>query len=179
MEQQRTKKYRELVLPHVKSGVITKWLKEEYLTDKELYTRLGIGKSAFYDYKENYSEFTDAIMEGRQNLKYRAEKSLYRSAYGSENSIELIGYVEEIFPNGSIKLKKEFKKVEPNINALKQLGAMKWGQEWNVAQIIEATHSTSSPLDDMSFEELTALLATLQEVTEGEVEENGSLEEEE
>ena len=68
---------------HVKSRFdeITAWL-EEGLTDKEIYPRLGIGKNAFYKYKNDYEELRDLLKKGRVQKVEQLKNSLFKKAIG-------------------------------------------------------------------------------------------------
>lgn len=50
------------------------------LTDEQIANKLGIGTSSFYDYKNKYSEFSEALKKGKDIIDYQVEKALLSKA---------------------------------------------------------------------------------------------------
>ena len=50
------------------------------LTDEQIANKLGIGTSSFYDYKNKYSEFSEALKKGKDIIDYQVEKALLNKA---------------------------------------------------------------------------------------------------
>lgn len=66
---------------HVKPklDLIEGWARDG-LTDEQIYNSLGIGKSSFYEYKNKYVEFSDALKNGKEVVDYQVEKALLTKA---------------------------------------------------------------------------------------------------
>lgn len=77
----RKSKYAEYVKPLLPK--ITEWSKSG-ATDEEICSALGISPSTFYEYKKKYSEFSEALRTGRQNVVLNIKAALYKRAIGFE-----------------------------------------------------------------------------------------------
>lgn len=96
---------------------IEKWAADG-MTDKEIFTRLGIGKSSFYEYKASLPELSDALKKGREIWDEvsveKAEAALTQIALGysfDETTVERV--------NGEIVVTKVVTKhIQPNVTAL-------------------------------------------------------------
>ena len=54
------------------------------LTDEQIANNLGISTSTFYEYKKNYSEFSESLKRGKEIVDYEVENSLLKRALGYE-----------------------------------------------------------------------------------------------
>jgi len=63
------------------------WCREG-LIDEQIWPRLSISKTSFYDYQNQHSEFLDALKNGKNIVDYRVENSLLKSAEGHEKIIK-------------------------------------------------------------------------------------------
>lgn len=54
------------------------------LTDEQIAKNLGIGKTAFYKYKKEYTEFADILKRGKEVIDYEVENALLKKALGYE-----------------------------------------------------------------------------------------------
>jgi len=52
------------------------------MTETQICKRLGIGKTAWYEYKKEYTELSDIIKKGRQDLVTELRSALIRKAKG-------------------------------------------------------------------------------------------------
>jgi hypothetical protein len=77
----RKSKYEEYIKPYLKQ--ITEWAKSG-ATEKEISVALGVALSTFSDYKNKYSELSDALRTGRQTVVLNVKAALYRKAIGFE-----------------------------------------------------------------------------------------------
>ncbi len=57
------------------------WLKKG-LSEKQIFTNLGIGKTTWESYKKQYSELMDVLKKGRENQIEEVENSLFKNATG-------------------------------------------------------------------------------------------------
>jgi hypothetical protein len=55
------------------------WAREG-LTDEQIANNLGISTSTFYEYKKNYSEFSEAIKKGKEIVDFEVENALLKNA---------------------------------------------------------------------------------------------------
>ena len=77
----RKSKYDEYVQPYIPK--IIEWVKSG-ATEDEICRALGIAKSTFNDYKNKYSELSDALRVGRQNVVLEIKAALLKRALGFE-----------------------------------------------------------------------------------------------
>ena len=77
----RKNKYDEYVKPFIPK--IIEWTKSG-ATEKEICAALGISVSTFNEYKNKYSELSDALRAGRQNVVLDIKAALLKRALGFE-----------------------------------------------------------------------------------------------
>jgi hypothetical protein len=77
----RRSKYDEYVKPYLNQ--IAEW-KKSGATDKEISDALGVALSTFSEYKNQYSELSDALRMGRQTVILNVKAALYKKAIGFE-----------------------------------------------------------------------------------------------
>lgn len=83
---------------------IKEWIQKDGLTDKEIYTKLGITKNTFYKYKKNYKEFKDLLKNNRISKVEEIKSALFKRAIGYE-------YKETKTVTTQIELDEEVKQV--------------------------------------------------------------------
>ena len=66
---------------HIKEKLILVegWAREG-LTDEQIANNLGISTSTFYEYKKNYSEFSEALKKGKEIVDFEVENALLKNA---------------------------------------------------------------------------------------------------
>lgn len=74
-------KYETHVAPRLEE--IKDWVRNG-ATDEEIAKRLGIGISAFYEYKKGFSEFSESLKENKEVIDAKVENALLRRALGYE-----------------------------------------------------------------------------------------------
>lgn len=77
----RKNKYDEYVRPFIPK--IVEWTKSG-ATEKEICTALGVSVSTFNEYKNKYSELSDALRAGRQSVVLEIKAALLKRALGFE-----------------------------------------------------------------------------------------------
>lgn len=77
----RKNKYAEYVQPMIPK--IIEWTKSG-ATEKEICTALGVAVSSFNEYKNQYSELSEALRTGRQNVVLDIKAALLKRALGFE-----------------------------------------------------------------------------------------------
>lgn len=118
----RKSKYDEYVKP--KLNDIKKWA-ESGATEKEISTALGIALSTFSDYKNKYSELSDALRTGRQNVVLEIKAALYKKATGFE-------YEEKrgVQKNGQLTNVEIYKRYQPPDTTAAAMLLRNYDDEW-------------------------------------------------
>ena len=102
--------------------LIAEGLARQGWSDKQIWTYLGIGKSAFYSYMKKYENFSDSIKRGRKPHVFFLENTALKIATGYETEEE---HTEiETNKDGEIvrkKIKKIKKQVNPDRNMIEFL----------------------------------------------------------
>jgi len=65
--------------------VIRGWCRDG-LTEEEIAKRLGIVRSSLQKYKNEYSDLSDALKEGKEAADYRVENALYNKAINGDTT---------------------------------------------------------------------------------------------
>ena len=82
------------------------------LLEKDMAKLLGVSHNAFNNYKNNYSEFKEAIKRGKAPVDFQVENALLKRALGYDYEEETIEY-ENVNNKPAIKRKKTIKKHIP------------------------------------------------------------------
>lgn len=80
------------------------------LTDEELARKIGVNRATFYDWKNRFSDISDAIKKGKEVIDFEVEQALLKKALG-------YSYTEtrkEVDANGKKKVIVTEKHVEPD-----------------------------------------------------------------
>jgi hypothetical protein len=77
----RKEKYSTYVKPYLDK--IIEWISEGE-NEYNIANKLGVHPDSFVEYKKKYSELSESIMAGKQNLLLTLRKSLYKKANGFE-----------------------------------------------------------------------------------------------
>ena len=75
----RPSKYESHVQP--KLNLVESWARDG-LTDEQIAHNLNIALSTYYDYKNQYSEFADALKNGKDDIDVEVENALLKRALG-------------------------------------------------------------------------------------------------
>lgn len=106
----RKSKYETHVQPFL--AEITEWSKTA--TEKDICERLGIGTSAWSEYKKKYTELSDAIKKGQRSLIADLKSALIKKAIGYEYE-EKEYYTDD---SGNKRMKKTVKYSHPDVAAI-------------------------------------------------------------
>ena len=105
------------------------------MTDEQICKVLGVGKSAWCEYKNNYSELVEALNVGRSQLVVDLRNSLIQRAKGYK-------YVERkrIIENGIVVREEEYEKAQPaDVGAihlcLKNYDRENWSNDWQSLEL--------------------------------------------
>lgn len=118
----RPSKYDEYVKPYLKQ--IAEW-KKSGATDKEISDALGIALSTFSDYKNQYSELSDALRMGRQTVVLNVKAALYKKAIGFEYE-EMEGIKKE----GKVVSTRIMKRYSPPDTTAAAMLLRNYEEEW-------------------------------------------------
>lgn len=83
------------------------------LTDEQIATNMGITDSTFYEWKKKYSEFSEALKEGKEVVDRQVENALLKSALGYMYD----EVTEERRDDELVVTKVVHKEVQPNTTA--------------------------------------------------------------
>ena len=109
MKPGRKDKYLTNVKPYLDK--ITEWCKAG-ASDGDIYKKLDVGSTKFYEYKKKHPELVEAMKKGRINANEAVENALFRLATGYK-------YTEEKIITGDKYQKEVFEKhLPPNIAAI-------------------------------------------------------------
>ncbi|MCD4839743.1 hypothetical protein LRS37_12875 [Neobacillus sedimentimangrovi] len=153
MEEKKKKGRKNKYFTHVQPRLeeIREWA-EKGLTDAEMMKLLGISHDSFYKYKNEYSDFYDALKQGKEYADDIVEQALYKSAIGYY-------YEEEAVTNkGDVVLVKKYSK--PNITA--QIFWLKNRRKdiWRDKQDIEHSGSMDIEVNLTGFEDTAIIVPT-------------------
>lgn len=105
------------------------------MTDEQICKALGVGKSAWCEYKNTYSELVDALNKGRSQLVTDLRNSLIYRAKGYK-------YIERkrIIENGVVVREEEYEKTQPaDVGAihlcLKNYDRGNWSNDWDALEL--------------------------------------------
>jgi hypothetical protein len=119
--------------------LVRKWCQEHVgLTDHQLAKALGVSTASFYNYRNQYPEFDEAVIEGRRRTDALVEHALYKLCVGVvQEEVE-----EWTDAEGNVYKRKQGKtKVPPDIRAIRY-----WlnnrSEHWNDRTEIQHTGET-------------------------------------
>ena len=88
-----------------KLALIEGWARDG-LTDEQIYTKLGIGKTTFYKLVKEHSELSERLKKGKEIIDYEVEKTLLEKALGGKKTLKKekvlkdgkkVSYTEDIY----------------------------------------------------------------------------------
>ena len=126
----RPKKWDELDMPS-KLILVEGWARDG-LTDEQVSHNLGISTTLLYEWKNEYSEFADALKKGKEISDYMVENALFKRALGytfEETTYEAVR-IGDGEPSNAMKIKTVVKEVAADTTAqiywLKNRKPEKW-----------------------------------------------------
>lgn len=69
------------------------------LTDEQIWTKLGIGKTAFYKYKKEHADLANSLKKGKEVVDREVENSLLDNAMGYEYTEQQAIKIKEVYYN--------------------------------------------------------------------------------
>lgn len=85
------------------------------LSDEQIAKNLNISLSTYYDYKNKFSEFSEALRDGKEISDYEVENALYKKATGHQIKETVITKNTE---GETVTVKEIIKEISPDINAI-------------------------------------------------------------
>lgn len=82
----RPSKYETHVAPRL--GEVADWVRNG-ATDEEIAERLDIGRSSFYDYKREFSDFSDTLKKTRDAVDGEVENALLQNALNGNTTAQI------------------------------------------------------------------------------------------
>jgi transposase-like protein len=128
----RPKKWDELHMPD-KLILVEGWARDG-LTDVQIAHNLGVGTTTLYEWKNDYTEFAEALKRGKEVVDRMVENALLKRALGYE-------FEEVTYENGA-ETKRVRKEVVPDTTAQIFWLKNRKPEEWRDKQNIE--HSGES-----------------------------------
>jgi hypothetical protein len=122
-------------------------LAEKGLMDKEIFKKLGICKTSFYNYQKEFPEFMDSIKKGKESPDDNVEGALYIRAVGYDYEEQVIE--ERISEDGTqhTTVIKTYKKHMPgDVTAGIFLEKNRRPEKWRDARNIELTDKDGASL---------------------------------
>ena len=106
-----------------RKGLYHEWISKEGLiklegwardgkTDKQIAELMGITISTFYDWKNKYSEFSDAVKMGKEVVDRQVESMLLQKALGNATSEEILYSYDEY--GNQVEERRIVKRVAPD-----------------------------------------------------------------
>ena len=95
------------------------WAREG-LTDEQIANNLGISTSTFYEYKKNYSEFSEALKKGKEIVDFEVENALLKNALNG-NITAQIYWLNNRKPKQWRNKRKDEENNNENLNKVEQL----------------------------------------------------------
>jgi len=134
-------KYETHVKPYI---ALVKSMRIDGAREEDIYRYLGVGHSAFNDYKNKHEELSEALKYSKQGLVSELEKSLFQLAKGGYTSKKITKkYMEDIDGNrtGLVEVTETIQEHTPQSTALifslKNLEPRKWADKVEVTNNVE------------------------------------------
>lgn len=128
-----SKELREYWLSEEGLLLIEGWARDG-LIDEQIFTNMGIKKTTYYNWKNAYPEFKEALLKGKMVVDRQVENALFKAALGYEFE-EVTTFIEIVDGKQKKKVKKVIKHIPPNTTAqifwLKNRKRKVWTNEEN------------------------------------------------
>lgn len=85
------------------------------LSDEQIAKNLNISLSTYYEYKNKFPEFSEALRDGKEISDYEVENALYKKATGHQIKETVITKNAE---GKTVSIKEIIKEISPDINAI-------------------------------------------------------------
>lgn len=142
-------KYEDHVLN--KLDKVEEWAKKG-LSDNQIAKNLGIDRSTFYKYKNDHSDFSDAIKRGKEVIDLEVENALLKRALGYKYKEVTKEPIEDSTGKEELKVTKEVtKEVLPDTTAqifwLKNRKPNEWRDKKEVVNIDSSENLTKEEIE--------------------------------
>ncbi|MDP9676269.1 hypothetical protein J2W97_002264 [Paenibacillus jamilae] len=133
----RPSKYDSHVKP--KLNLVESWARDG-LIDEQIANNLGISTTVYYEYKQKYPEFAEALKNGKDDIDIMVENALLKRALGYS--------YEEITHESGVETKRVLKEVQPDTTAQIFWLKNRRSQVWRDKQDIDMNANVKVKLED-------------------------------
>lgn len=144
---------------HVKDNLVlvTSWARNG-LTDLQIAHNLGISEDTFYNYKNKYTEFSEALKKGKEVIDFEVENALLKRALGYKYD----EITKELVDGNMVETKRVTKEVQPDTTAqifwLKNRKPKEWRDKKDVEMSGELKTESENKVSLLSTEDLKTLV---------------------
>lgn len=107
------------------------------LTDEQIAQKIGIRRDTLYDWKNRFSDFSDALKKGKEVVDIEVENALLKRALGYEYTETMT----EISEDG-VKVRKTRKFIPPDVTAQIFWLKNRRAEAWREKQVVEVSEET-------------------------------------
>lgn len=124
------------------------------LTDEEISKNIGISRSTLSEWKNRFSDISDALKKGKEIVDIHVENSLLKRALG----YEYIEVTKELVNGQMVAVKEVTKHIMPDVTAMIFWLKNRNPEKWRDSRQLRAEASVRSPFSDLTTEELRILI---------------------
>lgn len=124
------------------------------LTDEEISKNIGISRSTLSEWKNRFSDISDALKKGKEIVDIHVENSLLKRALGYEYT----EVTKELVNGQMVAVKQVTKHILPDTTAQIFWLKNRNPEKWRDSRQLRAEASVRSPFSDLTTEELRILI---------------------
>ena len=124
------------------------------LTDEEISKNIGISRSTLSEWKNRFSDISDALKKGKEIVDIHVENSLLKRALGYEYT----EVTKEVVNGQMVAVKQVTKHIMPDTTAQIFWLKNRNPEKWRDSRQLRAEASVRSPFTDLTTEELRILI---------------------
>lgn len=148
----RPSKYETHVAPRLEE--VKDWVRNG-ATDSEIAQKLGIAESTYFEYKKEFSEFSESLKESKEIVDNKVESALLKRALGySYDEV-----TKEVGLDGKKKIKTVTKQVVPDVLAqifwLKNRRPDKWREKTTEEGGDAGAEDSGKPTFEFTFKDMS------------------------
>ena len=107
------------------------------LTDEQIAQKIGIRRDTLYDWKNRFSDFSDALKKGKEVVDIEVENALLKRALGYEYTETMTETSED-----GVKVRKTRKFIPPDVTAQIFWLKNRRAEAWREKQVVEVSEET-------------------------------------
>lgn len=124
------------------------------LTDEEISKNIGISRSTLSEWKNRFSDISDALKKGKEIVDIHVENSLLKRALGYDYT----EVTKELVNGQMVAVKEVTKHILPDTTAQIFWLKNRNPEKWRDSRQLRAEASVRSPFSDLTTEELRILI---------------------